>query len=224
MKRRAFTITEVCMASAISLIVVGTMAATYNFAVARTAHAFAVGSTTSQIQAFSREVDAVIAQASSVQVVVSGGSVGLRCTMPATPADVDMDGRTDAYLPTDTPGGSPVWGKGKRVWFYMANSTGNFLSPGPILWKAERNDDVFPLGINTIKDFTYVSNSTLQRFSLIDSITWSASTTDKTVTYTVKANALTRSDTKSATSYTTDGSKAQTLALTKTVFFNNWRQ
>ncbi|MFY9234519.1 MAG: prepilin-type N-terminal cleavage/methylation domain-containing protein [Fimbriimonadaceae bacterium] len=225
MKRRAgFTLVEVLLTSIISAITVGSMAMVYNFSATRTAMAFANNSATIQMQTLSRELDDTISRATSSTVITVGGSVGLKSVMPATEADTDGDGTNDSYSPVSMAGGAPKWGTGKRVWFYMSNATGNFLTPGTILWKAERNDDAYPTGANTDASFTYISGSSIPRFGLIDTITWATNATDKTVTYTVRANSLARGDRKSATAYTTDSARAQVVNLTRTVLNENWRQ
>lgn len=224
MKRGAFTLVEVLLASTISVVTVGTMAVVYNFAMTRTSHAFATGSTVSQMQTFSREVDKVISEATSATVVTVSGRPALKCTMPASPADSNGDGTNDTYLPISVLGGSPRWGSGKRIWFYMASSSGVPGTAGSYIWRAERNDDLVPIAANTVRDFTYVPGSTIQRFGLLDTITWVTNPTDKTVSYTLAANSLTRSDSKSATAYTTDSAKAQVVQLARTVFTYNWRQ
>lgn len=225
MKRnRGFTLIELVIASAITTITVGSMAMVYHFAAIRTSSAFATGTVTSQVQTLASEIDKTIMDSSGSAVVTAFGNTGLKCTLPQTEVDTDADGKKDTYQPATLNAGAPTWGKGKRVWFYMANATGNFSAPGTILWKAERNDDLYPTGADADKTFTFNGGAGTQRFSLVDQVSFSTSSADKTATYTVRASALMRADRSSATAYTTEKNMAQTVTVSKTVFMENFRQ
>jgi hypothetical protein len=216
---------EVMLTTAMISVVVGSMAMVYSYTVARTSHAVAATAVSDEIQKLSDELDAVISQASSASVVTFGGNTGLRCTMPATQVDTNGDGNVDAYQPATMTGGSPTWGKGKRIWFYTADSTGDFTRPGPIVWRAERNDDLLPTAANADRAFAYYgSSSVTPRFGLIDQLSWVSNATDKSVTYTIRASSLTRAQRASASAYSSEKNVSETLTLTKNVFLRNWRQ
>jgi type II secretory pathway pseudopilin PulG len=224
-RKRGFTIVEVLLTVGISSLIVGSMALVYGYTMVRTSYAIATTSVSQQVQTLSSEIDSVISQASSTTIITTGGNTGLKCTMPATQVDLDADGILDAYQPTSILGGAPIWGKGKRIWFYTADSTGDFLRPGSVVWRAERSDDLFPTTTTADKSFAYYAGSTTnRRFSLIDQITWVNNTNDKYVTYTLRASTLTRAERSSPTAYGGEKNVAQTLTLTKNVFLRNWRQ
>jgi hypothetical protein len=215
---------EVLLACSITVVLVGAIATVYSFSASRASHAFATGSATNQVQRLALELDKYIGQAQSASVVTVGASTGLKCIMPELGTDTDNDGAPDVFEPKTMTGGAPNWSRGKRIWFYLSNASGDFMQAGPILWMAVRSDDLIPTGANTIRSFTYLPGGTILRFGLLDSITWTANATAKTASFTAKASALARADRKSATAYTTEKSVAQTITLSRTIFCENWRQ
>lgn len=218
-RRGGFTIVELMITCAITAILIGSTASIYMFTANRTAQALATVTTSSQMQMLSKSIDETVAKATHVQVVSVAGNIGLKCIMPASGTDTDADAFSDLFEPTSATAGQVRWGKGTRVWFYLANATGNFMQPGPIVWRAERNDDLIPTSLNVDRSFTYFQDTGLLRYSLLDSITWSVNATDKTVTYTLKASSLARADRRSSTAYTTEKESSRTITLSRTT---NW--
>jgi Tfp pilus assembly protein PilV len=219
-RARGFTIIETMLAASLTSVVVATMALAYHYAAVRTSQALATSSVSNQVQSLMGEIDATISKASSVTIVTTGGNTGIRCTMPAS-----LDTTLNAYTPATVTGGSPTWGKGKRVWFYTADASGAFTSPGTIVWRAERNDDLTPTAANADASFAYQGGTGGKvRYSLVDGLTWSYDSTNKYVTYTIKASTLTRAERSSPTAYTSETNSSRTLQVTKNVFLRNWRQ
>ena len=219
-----FSMVEVLLACSITVVLVGAIASVYSFTASRASHALATGAATNQVQRLALNLDKYISQAQSASVITVGASSGLKCTMPELGTDTDADGAPDVFDPKGMAGGQPNWSRGKRIWFYLANSSGDFMQPGPILWMAVKSDDTIPTGASTIRSFTYLPGGTVLRYGLLDSITWMANATAKTASYTARASALARADRKSATAYTTEKNIAQTVTLSRTVFCDNWRQ
>jgi hypothetical protein len=221
MKKRGFTLVEVLLTCVVSVILIGATATVYTFTATRTAHALATVSTSSQMQELCQRIDETVAKAISVQVVTVGSIKGLKCTMPATGIDSDSDSYLDVYKPTSATGGSLRWGKGKRVWFYMSNSTGNFGTAGAVLWRAERTDDAFPTTADADTSFAYKPGNTVVRYPLLESITWAADGTDKTVSYTLVATSLIRADRKASAAFTTEKETSRTVTLKRTTNWTN---
>lgn len=224
MDKKGFTIVELLLTTSLSAMVVGSVASVYLFAATRGAHTMATGATVYQAQGTARLIDRVISNATKASIVTSGSSTGLKCQMPDNSIDNDGDGIYDDFRPSKFTGANARWGKnGVRVWIYMADSTGDFLRPGSILWMAKRADDLYPTSADKTQAFAYYSDTASIKNNLIDSITWVANA-NGTITYTLNFSALTRADRRSPLAGTTDKTVSRTAGLTRTVMPRNTLQ
>src|SRR5438876_10776433 len=98
-KISAFTMVEVLMASMLTVVVVGGLAYVFHVAARTAANVSANVTATYEAQQLSNESSRVIRNSVSCAVVTSAGNTGLRCTMPASGTDTDMDGYADTYTP-----------------------------------------------------------------------------------------------------------------------------
>lgn len=220
MVKKGFTLIELLLATSITAMVVGSVASVYLFAATRGSHTMATGETVNQAQKLARTIDGLIANSTKASVIVSGSSKGLKCVMPANATDVDGDGVFDTYKPSKFSGPNARWGAGTRVWVYTADSTGDFLRPGSILWISKRADDLYPTTSDKLGATTYYSNTASLLNNLIDSATWTANA-DGTITYTIAFSSLSRADRRSPLAAGVDKAVSRTAAISRTVMPRN---
>ncbi|MCH8274197.1 MAG: type II secretion system protein [Armatimonadetes bacterium] len=227
-RRRGMTLVELIVATGLTAVIVGTLAAFYALVTIRSAHSAAKVSVVMQAQSLADEIARTIEQSVECDLVSQGGGIkALKCIMPAQGTDTDGDGRLDTFWPQSvSAGGNEKFGEGKRVWFYMADSSAAFKIPGPILWRAERNDDVEPTPLDVDKEWSYYYDSGRPKWHLVESVEFDI-VGDQLATFTINLSSLTRAD-KSAIGVPADaaapGADRYLLTLTRTVFWRNWRK
>lgn len=221
-KRRGTTLVEMALALSLTALVLGVLAVLYGFTMGRLAHATANFGATNDASLAANAIGQTIRDAYSCTTVTSNGKTGLRCTMPANATDRDGDGKQDTYLISSVSRrGLERTVAGRRVWYYLGDSTGAFGTTGTILWRAERTDDSNPTASDVDRAFAYV-NTTQPRYPLISSLTFSVDSTALTVTFTISASALTRAVRSAPAGEATNQSYSHTE--TRTAFWRNWRK
>jgi hypothetical protein len=151
--RRGTTIIEMLLVVGLTAMVIGTLTLLYGFTFSRIAHSTAGFAATDQARKALDEIAGTAAEAIECTVEVSGTNKALKCTMPTSGTDVDGDGYLDVYIPsTVSRRGLGKYTPGKRIWYYLSNSTGAFTTSGTILWRAQRTDDGTPTGSDADKN------------------------------------------------------------------------
>lgn len=221
---RGFTMVEVVMASALTVVVVGAMAYMFHFAARTAANVSASANTTFQAQLLANELTRVIRNSVSCSTVTSGSNTGLRCTMPFNGTDFDGDGYNDSYTPIGvSKRGIEKYGTGKRVWFYMSDSTGLLANTGALVWRAQRNDNSTPVAGDRDTAFPYDRGTTNSRWNTIESVTFSVDSANRTTTFTIVSSQLSRARRTASSADVNSGAGFRTT-LTRTVFWGNWHQ
>ncbi len=219
--RRAFTLVEVMITTALISIVIGTLATMYFYAFTRTTRGVTEVAAVLQVQALLDRMDTQISQACDVQIVTSGPGIGLKCTMPQSGTDRDGDGILDIYTPNSVSRrqiGKYV--RGKRVWYYMANSAGTFGTAGTTFWQAVRLDDANPTASDVVNSFTYAPGNQY-RWSLLDSVTYVLDGASESVTVTARTSSLARSET-AVGSGTAESGDNYVVSVPRTTCWRNW--
>lgn len=220
-KKAAFTLVEMTLVLALTALVVGVMTVLYGFTMERLAHATADFAATDDAFLAANDIGKLVAGANSCVAVTAGTITGLKCTMPATGTDKDGDGHLDSWaLGNVSRRGLEEVRLGKRDWFYLSDSTGAFGTPGTILWKAERSDDLNPTTSDAISKYANLTRTQL-RYPFISNVTFTVNSAAQTVTYTVTAGSLIRAA-------RTPGAEASNVSYThvetRTSFWKYWRK
>lgn len=224
-KRRAFTLVELLLATAISAVIIGALAGMFVFVGARAAQSMAHNGVLLQAQALSEELERTVVNAQSCVVVAAPGGQALKCILPETGEDTDGDGLIDRARPLwVTPTGQEGFGRGKRVWFYVTGSSGRIdLAPSGEhrFWRAYRNDDLLPGAADIDQSFSKYYNTGNSRWPLIDTVSFSVGG-DGIVTFTINASKLRRNESRiGGGDSTSEGAKLQ---LVRSVYCRNWRR
>jgi prepilin-type N-terminal cleavage/methylation domain-containing protein len=230
-RKKGFTLIEVLVAISIFSVIFGLCGMIYIHASWRVANAVAMNRMLYQVQYLDKYLENTIQNANTCTTVSYGSATLLKCTMPSTGTTTDDNEVYNAYTPTSASSNSVHWGQGKRRWFYPSDSTGSYNSgllgilggpTGNKLWMAERSDDSNPNsgGSDGITKFTFQNGNTSNyRWYLIDTWTISVNSSNHSVTYTIGASDLTRSDSTLGSSTDTAGS--HTYAISRTVYWRN---
>lgn len=224
--RRAFTLVELLIVTAITATIVGALGGLFVFVGTRAAQTMAKNGVLLQAQALAEELDATFSQAQDCRVLpIRTGVNAIQCVLPTSGTDSDGDGVIDLYTPEWVgPTGREGFGLGKRVWFYMSDPTGSPTSArtsGGVLWRAWRSDDSLPTNADIDRSFAYYYDRTVNKWNLIDRVDWKVSG-DGTVTYTIVANKLRRAERRASGSDT--AAEQETFTMTRTVLCKNWRK
>jgi hypothetical protein len=221
LKRRGMTLVEMSLALTLTALVIGVLTALYGFTMVRLEHATADFAASDDAFLSANDISTVVGNAYSCTAVTSNGITGLKCTMPANGSDKDNDGHLDTWAVSSVSRrGLERVTLGKRVWFYLGNSTGAFGTTGTILWKAERSDDLNPTSSDAITKYAYVTSTRL-RYPLISSLTFTVTASAQTVALTVVAGSLIRAERLPASEST---NQAYTHTENRTVYWRNWRK
>ncbi|MCB8932597.1 MAG: prepilin-type N-terminal cleavage/methylation domain-containing protein [Fimbriimonadaceae bacterium] len=218
--RRGFTLVEVMITTALVAVVVGVLASLYFTTFNRMTRGVAEVSAILQAQMLLDRMEVHLAQACDAQLVTFGGVTALKITMPSTGKDKDGDGVLDSCTPTGvSTRGIAKFNRGKRVWYYMSNATGNFGTPGNLIYQAARNDDANPTGADVVTAF---SNSGGQyRYPLLDSIGFSLDSPVESVTVTVRTSRLYRNE-SAAGAAAAENRDNYVVTLSRKVCWRNW--
>jgi prepilin-type N-terminal cleavage/methylation domain-containing protein len=226
MSRRAFTLVELMLVTAITSVIVGALASLFVFVSSKAAQTMAKNGVLLQAQALAEELDSTLSQAQGCRVVpVKTGINGIKCVLPATGTDSDNDGVIDKYATAWVgPTGIEGNGTGRRVWFYMSNSGGlvdNAVTKGGVLWRAWRSDDGLPTATDIDPKFAFYYDRPGNKWNFIDQVEW-VDNGNGTITYTIYANKLFRAERQADA--TDLASQQSAFKLTRTVFLKNWRR
>lgn len=220
--RRAFTLVEVMITTALISIVIGVLVTLYFYAFTRSTRGVTEVAAVLQVQALLDRMDNQIAQACDVQIVTSGPYTALKCTMPQSGTDRDGDGVLDSYTPNSVSRRQIAkYARDKRVWYYMAGATGAFATAGNIFWQAVRSDDSNPTSADAIQSFTYAPGN-IYRWSLLDSVTY-AIVASKSVTVTARTSTLARKEQAAGAGVAESGDNYVVTIMRKTCWRNWWK-
>lgn len=225
MSKRGFSLAELLISMVASVLMLSALVSMFYFSSTRAANALANASTVSQVQSFTDELNHYIGNAlsSSTQVNASIGRNALKLVMPSNGTDPDLDGMTDTFGPvTVSRRGMERYGAGRRIWFYMSDSTGDYNKNGRYLWRAERNDDTTPSTTDKKRGWGFFYDANIHRYYLIDAITWTAD--GESAGFTVTATALVNNDKKTTQGQTYSVGQVRTLNLTRSALCRNWRR
>jgi hypothetical protein len=220
-KRSAFTLVEMALVLTLTTLIIGVLTVLYGYTIERLAHATANFIATDDAFLASNDITDVVRNANTCSTVTLSGVTGLKCTMPSSGSDKDGDGHLDRWtLTAVSRRGLEKVTTGKRVWFYLGNSTGAFGTTGTILWKAERSDDLNPTTTDAITKYAYVTSTRL-RYPVISSLTLSVNGSAQTVTTTLVAGSLIRAERTPGSEST---SQSYSHTETRTTYWRNWRK
>ncbi len=223
--QKGTTLLELTLAIALSALIIGAVASLYAFVVIRSGGSGAHSALLFQSRRVLGDIASTVRQSVNCQVITSGGNTGLKCLLPVKAVDLDGDGVTDRYDPNIVTGfGIPRYGStGARVWFYKASTSGNFTSPGPILFKAIRFDDALPTGSDVDKAWTYYYSTGPSQTNLIDSLTFAVDSAQKLTTITLSASVLAREERSAQGEPVSSSYDRYTITLTEKAFWRHWR-
>lgn len=224
-RRRGFTLVELLLATSITAVVVGALGGMFVFVGSRAAQSMAQNGVLLQAQALSEELERTVVNAQGCRTVSAPGGIALKCVLPATGEDSDMDGLIDQAKPMwVTPTGQEGYGSGKRVWLYVAGSDGRLdltASGTKRFWRAYRDDDNFPTAADIDASFSTYYDSGRAKWNLIDDVEFTVDA-DGLVTFKISASRLRRSESRIGAG--DSAGEGSTLKLVRTVFCRNWRR
>lgn len=223
MRRRGTTLVEMSLALSLTALVVGVLAALYGFTMVRLAHATASFGATDDAFLIGNDISLVVRDAYSCTTVTANGKTGLKCTMPSNGTDRDNDGSLDTYsFSSMSRRGQEKVALGKRVWFYLSDSTGAFGNTGTILWRAERSDDLNPTASNVLSRYTYVNGTSRLRYPFISTLSFTVDATNYTVLISLTTGELIQAE--RVPGATDSANMKYTHSESRTVFWRNWRK
>lgn len=212
---------EMMVAVSIFAMIFGLAGMLYVQSTFRAANAMEINKMTGEVRDLDRWLETSIQNATSVTTATRSGLSGLSATalvltMPANGSAYDQFGLFNAYTPASCSNGIVHWGTGKTRYLYFSDSTGAYANGGADLWTQEVTTGSPSSGYTP---FTlYASNSNINNWYLIDSVTFKVNTTNNTVTYVIHASDLTQTGQVLGTSQ--DTADSHTLQVTRTVY---WR-
>lgn len=212
MRKRGATLVEIVLTMTLTAMLLGTITLLYGFTMARLAHATANYATVNDSSTVADKIKRTVQESAGCTSELNDGDEGLKCVMPLLGTDRDNDGKLDKYqLKSVTRRGMERLGRGKRVWYYLSDSTGNFGATGTQLYRAERSDDLNPTAADVDWSFFEV-NETKQRYGTISDFDFTVSASAQLVTFSLGSTALNRSDRLVSTlSSTSEGYSLSTI-------------
>ncbi len=227
-RRSGFTLVELMFVTAITAVIVGALAGLFVFVGARASQAMASNGVLLQSQSLANELDAAISQSNGCQAITLGSLNAIRCTQPADGVDRDGDGIADSFL-TDNVGplGREAYGSGRRVWFYMSDSTGD-PSRNPTgsmdgyLYRAYRNDDNAPTVADIDRKFSFYYDTGGYKWNLVNGVQFSTNA-DGTVNYRIVSSKLRQAE-RRINEATDSLQQGKAFVLSRTVFCQYWRK
>src|SRR5689334_2597211 len=111
----------------LTALIIAVLTVLYGYTLERLAYATANFAASDDAFLASNDIGTIVKNAYSCSTVTSNRVTGLKCIMPASGADKDNDGHLDSWTSASVPRrGYEKVTLGKRVWFYLSNSTGAF--------------------------------------------------------------------------------------------------
>ncbi|MER3466588.1 MAG: hypothetical protein C4340_05585, partial [Armatimonadota bacterium] len=201
-----------------------TLVSLYVFVATRAAHGVAVNNVLMQVREATNDICRTIANSVRCELVNVGGKTALKCTMPEQEGATDARGNVVEYIPKSlSPRAIEQWGVGKRIWFYQADATGVPGTTGT----AVRVDDAVPSSADVDRDWSYYYGSTVYRWNLITSATFTVNPTARrtsvSVTGSVRARGMEERGDPSAID-TIDMAQTYTLTMSRESFWLRWRK
>ncbi|GIV02481.1 MAG: hypothetical protein KatS3mg015_1311 [Fimbriimonadales bacterium] len=228
MGRRAFTVVELLIAVSLTAIIAGTLVSVYVFVSTRAAHGVAEQNVLDQVRDLTRDVSKTIENSVRCETVNVSGQWALKCVMPAQPTSTDARNVANAFAPTDLSArGIERWGEGQRVWFYQADETGKLGRAGLYVWRAVRSDDAIPTDADADRAWSFYYGGVGYRWSLINSISFSVTPSERLATVTVKGSVLAGDSEERGKLVGADElDKARTYSLTmsRAAYWLRWRR
>ena len=221
--KRGFTLVELLVVIGVSSIVLGGLGTLYCYTMGQLGDSLAEMTSTDQATTAFRDMKASVGNAVLCETKVVNGIVALRCKMPSVEIDLNGDGVADSYAPASLDKkGLERYAVGKRVWYYMADSTGLFGTTGTILWRAVVATDSNPAAADRDLAWTYLySRTTSPRFPLVTGFAPTVDATNRLVTLDLSAESADYADRKAVTS---DGAaRRRGIRLLSKVFWRHWR-
>lgn len=214
--RRAFTMIELTITTALTAIVIGAVAMMYSFTAVRLSDAYTQSVVMDQAIDVADRIEATIRNADSCTVKDSGAT--LMCSMPKNGVDSTGDGHYDTYYPDKVdPNNEAQYTVGRYYWFFDSNS-GNYISASSgYIWRADSTSNTTPKKNEDDLDFFYYPGAAQKmRHPLVYSATFSVNAPASSVTFTVTAGSRMGSE----NTETSDLNASRVYSITRTV---QWR-
>ena len=207
----------------IASIVLGGLGTLYCYTVGQIGDSLAEMTATDQATTAYRDMEWSVRNAVLCEARSLNGVVGLRCKMPSLEIDLNGDGVADSYAPASLDKkGLEKYALGKRVWYYMADSTGTFGTTGTILWRAVVVGDGNPATADRDMAWTYLyGRSASPRFPLVTGFAVTVDAAARLVTLDLAAESADYADRKAATGDA--AARRRGIRLVSQTFWRNWR-
>jgi prepilin-type N-terminal cleavage/methylation domain-containing protein len=219
-RHRAFTLIEMMVSVSIFAMIFGLAGMLYVQSTWRAANAMETNKLVGEVRDLDRFLETTFQNATNVQSVYRGlpllSATAIECTMPANGSTYDQFGLYNSYTPSSCTNGAVHWGTGKLRYLYFSDSTGAYANSGSTFCVSEVSSGA---PTSYFAPFTYLySNTNINNWYLIDSVTFTINSANNTVTYVIHATDLTQTGQALGTS--ADTADSHTLQLTRTVY---WR-
>jgi type II secretory pathway pseudopilin PulG len=228
MGRRAFTVVELLIAVSLTAIIAGTLVSVYVFVSTRAAHAVAEQNVLDQVRDLASDIARTVENSVRCEVVTVSGQSALKCLLPAQPNSTDARNVATSFAPTALSArGIERWGEGQRVWFYQSDDTGKLGRSGDYVWRAVRNDDSVPTDADADRAWSYYYSTSRYRWSLINEVSFSVSSSDRSATVKIKGSVLaTEAERRGRLTGGDTLEKARTywVTMTRTAYWLRWRR
>jgi prepilin-type N-terminal cleavage/methylation domain-containing protein len=218
MKQRGFTLVEMMFATMLTGILVGALVTLFVFVSNRAQYVLAENAAMMQANSLAQQLEFHIDSATNCTVGSNVNGNTLKCDLPATAVDKDNDGNPDSFGITGvTNTGTPRTGRGQRVTYYWGNTTGAQVAAtgsNRWFWRAWKSDDSIPGAPDRDAKFGTYYGGASSAWNLIESVSFTQDTTNRTVTFTIVASKLAAAERKAEASQNDRGYR---FTLTRTV-------
>lgn len=222
MKRRsAFTLVELMIYGAAMTALLTTTVTLYAVSVNTSSESLSRAASISAGTAALDSIARTIENAMDCVAIDDSGRIALSCVMPDTAVDTDGDGVADRFEAKRVSStGYEQYGRGNRVWFYIAGTNGAFSNSGTILWRAVTSMSHRPLASDADKNWTMYRNTEQPRVGRATSISVAVDSANRMATITLVIDEATGQ--RSALAAGAQASK-DAITLKRAIVWRNWR-
>lgn len=159
--RRGTTLVEMLVTMSLMVIAIGTTVTLYAFVVIRTGDSITQYNSYQQSHDLMTAIGDVASNAISCTNVTIGSVNALKCTMPNSGIDRDLDGIFEQYNPSGVYKTlKESYTPGKRIWFLPSPSPYNHGRVGKFWYRAIRSDDVNIVAGDLDTKWSYINGTT----------------------------------------------------------------
>ena len=207
----------------VSSIVLLGLGLLYVATMSQTGDAVAEMAATDQATGAFADMEFSVRNAVLCDLVTLNGVTALRCKMPSVEVDLNGDGTPESYAPASFDAfGCEKYALGKRVWYYLADSTGVFGTTGTTLWRSVTTSDTNPTASSV--DLAWSCRygvATAPRFTLVKTFAPTVDATNLLVSLSLTVEGVDYASHRAATG--DSNAQRRGVTLLAQTFWGSWR-